>query len=83
MQEFTELSSIIEEITGVINFDIEEAVTEDEDGNEVDITIVIINHTFDTYNDAIYEELCELYPDNTDEYECEEDFYTTTIIIHK
>ena len=83
MQEFTELSSIIEEITGVINFDIDEGFTEDEYGNEIEVIIVSINHTFDTYNDSTYEELCELFPDNYDEYEEEEDFYTTIFTIPK
>jgi len=83
MQEFTELSSIIEKINGVINFDIDEGFTEDEDGNDVDVIIVSINHTFDTYNDYAYDKLCELYPDNYDEYDEEEDFYTTIFTIPK
>jgi hypothetical protein len=86
MQEFPkfpELSSIIEKINGVITFDIEEGFTEDEDGNEIEVIIVSIHHTFDTFNDPTYEELSELYPDNYDEYEEEEDFYSTIFTIPK
>jgi hypothetical protein len=77
MQELIENIKLIE---GLIEYSIEPGYWQDEEGNEVEVKLIIILHTFDAFNDPIYEELCELYPENTDEYEDEEEYYTSTFI---
>lgn len=75
-----ELIENIKSMEGLLEFNIEPGYWQDEDGNEVPVKLIIILHTFDAFNDPIYDELCELYPVNNDEYEDDEEYYTSTFI---
>lgn len=75
-----ELINKINQINGIIEHSIEPGYWQDITGNEVPVNLIILTHSFDAFNDHFYEELCELYPENNDEYEDDEDYYTSTFI---
>lgn len=75
-----ELIENIKLIKGLLEFSIEPGYWQDTTGNEVQVNLIIILHTFDAFNDPIYESLLDIYPENTDEYEDEENYYTSTFI---
>lgn len=78
-----ELINKINQINGIIEYSIEPGFWQDENGDEVSVNLIILFHSYDTFNDPFYEELCELYPENNDEYEDDEDYYTSTFIDYK
>lgn len=75
-----ELIENIKSMEGLLEFSIEPGYWQDEDGEEVQVNLIIILHTFDAFQDPIYESLLEIHPENTDEYEDEEEYYTSTFI---
>lgn len=75
-----ELIENIKSMEGLLEFSIEPGYWQDEDGDEVAVNLIIILHTFDAFNDPIYQSLLDMYPENTDEYEDEEEYYTSTFI---
>ncbi len=75
-----ELIENIESMEGLLEYSIEPGYWQDEDGEEVPVKLIIILHTFDAFQDPMYGVLEALYPENTDEYEDEEEYYTSTFI---
>jgi hypothetical protein len=78
-----ELINKINQINGIIEHSIEPGFWQDENRDEVPVNLIILTHSYDAFNDPLYEELCELYPENNDEYEDDEDCYTSTFIDYK
>jgi hypothetical protein len=78
-----ELIEKIQSMEGLLEFNIESGYWQDEDGEEVQVNLIIILHTFDAFNDPIYDELMDLYPENTDEFDRDEEVYTSTFIDYK
>lgn len=83
MQDFNELSEIVSTIEGLLQFNIEPGYWQDEDGEEVGVHLLIIHHEFESFNDELYSDLVELFPENTDEYDDEELCYVSTFIIRQ
>jgi hypothetical protein len=75
-----DLLSKISKITGIIDYSIEPGYWNDEDGELVPVNLIILTHSYDAFNDPFYDELMELYPENNDEYEDDEEYYTSTFI---
>lgn len=75
-----ELIENIHSMEGLLEVNIEPGYWQDITGEEVPVNLIIILHTFDAFNDPIYDRLLEIYPENTDEYEDEEGYYTSTFI---
>lgn len=75
-----ELIEIIESMEGLLEFNIEPGFWQDYNGDEVPVNLIILLHTFDAFNDPIYHSLMDLYPENNEEYEDEESYYTSTFI---
>jgi hypothetical protein len=75
-----ELIENIQSIKGLIEFNIEPGYWQDEDGDEVQVNLIILHHLFDSFKDENYLELMSLFPENTDEYEDEEGYYVSTFI---
>ena len=75
-----ELLDKIDQIKGLIDYSIEPGYWQDEKGNEVQVNLIILTHSFDAFNDFIYQGLLDIFPENTDEYEDEEGYYTSTFI---
>jgi len=75
-----ELIENIKSIKGLIEFSIEPGYWQDEDENEVQVNLIILTHSFDSFGDNTYLELMSLFPENTDEYEDEEGYYISTFI---
>jgi hypothetical protein len=78
-----ELIKKIKSINGIIDYSIEPGYWQDEDGNEVEVNLIILTHSFDSFKDSFYDELMYLYPENNEEYEDEEDCYISTFIDYK
>jgi len=70
----------ISTIKGIISYSIEPGFWQDETGEEVPVKLIILTHSFDAFDDFIYQGLLDIYPENTDEYEDDEDYYTSTFI---
>lgn len=75
-----ELLNKIDQIKGLIDYSVEPGYWQDETGNEVQVNLIILTHSFDAFNDFIYQGLLDIFPENTDEYEDEEGYYTSTFI---
>jgi len=75
-----ELLNKIDQINGLIDYSIEPGYWQDITGNEVQVKLIILTHSFDAFNDSIYQSLLDIFPENTDEYEDDEDYYTSTFI---
>ena len=75
-----DLLNKISTIKGIIHYAIEPGYWQDETGNEVQVNLIILTHSFDAFNDFIYQGLLDIFPENTDEYEDEEGYYTSTFI---
>jgi hypothetical protein len=81
MQDFNLLAETISTMNGVKEFNMEPGYWQDPSGDEIPVHLLIIHHTLDSFKDDIYGELLDEYPDNTDEYDEEEDCYVSTFII--
>lgn len=75
-----ELLDKIDQIKGLIDYSIEPGYWQDVTGDEVPVKLIILTHSFDAFNDFIYQGLLDIFPENTDEYEDEEGYYTSTFI---
>lgn len=75
-----ELIENIQSIEGLLEFNIEPGYWQDEDGDEVQVNLIILHHLFSSFEDETYLELMNLFPENTDEYEDEEGYYVSTFI---
>lgn len=75
-----ELLNKIDQIKGLIDYSVEPGYWQDKTGNEVQVNLIILTHSFDAFNDFIYQGLLDIFPENTDEYEDEEGYYTSTFI---
>lgn len=83
MQNFNELAEIVSTIEGLKEFNMEPGYWRTDDGNEIGVHLLIIHHAFESFNDALYLDLMELFPDNTDEYDDEEGCYVSTFIVNQ
>lgn len=75
-----ELLDKIDQIKGLIDYSIEPGYWQDITGNEIPVNLIILTHSFDAFNDSIYQSLLDTFTENTDEYEDEEGYYTSTFI---
>lgn len=75
-----ELLDKIDQIKGLIDYSIEPGYWQDINGDEVQVNLIILTHSFNAFNDYIYQSLLDTFPENTDEYEDEEGYYTSTFI---
>lgn len=75
-----ELLNKIDQIKGLIDYSVEPGYWQDDTGNEIPVKLIILTHSFDAFNDFIYQGLLDIFPENTDEYEDEEGYYTSTFI---
>lgn len=75
-----DLLNKISKINGIIDYSIEPGFWQDKTGNEVPVNLIILNHSYDAFKDPMYDELMELYPESTDEYEDDELNYISIFI---
>lgn len=75
-----ELLNKINQIKGLIDYSVEPGYWQDETGDEVHVNLIILTHSFDAFDDFIYQGLLDIFPENTDEYEDEEGYYTSTFV---
>lgn len=78
-----ELLDKIDQIKGLMDHSMEPSYWQDITGKEVPVKLIMLVHSFDAFNDPIYEELLDRFPENTDEYEEEDECYISTFICYE
>jgi hypothetical protein len=80
MQELLDLVETIKTMEGLLSVEVTPGEWFDGEENQ-EVMLIIIEHEFASFNDPIYDELMELFPENTDEFDRDEEVYTSTFVV--
>lgn len=76
-----ELIENIKAIEGLLTFEVEEGLWQNEYDQNMDVQLITLTHEFISFEDSFYLELVERFPENDSEYEDGNDFYTSTFVV--